>query len=97
MSKRDALITTAFVQGISIAILMRFNIDISPAGILKMIFPALEPLVIEQIKWIIPIFLLILALLPIVSIIVIIQKHGWKGLAVYVIIAFVAWYIVMFY
>ncbi len=95
MSKSDALITTAFIQGFSLAILMRFNIDISPAGIMKMIFPSLEPLVIKQTEWIIPVVLWILTLLPIISIFIIIQKHGWKGLAVFGIIAFGTWYIVM--
>jgi len=96
MSKSDALIITAFLQGFSLAILMRFNIDISPAGILKKIFPALQPLVIEQTAWVIPVVFLLLTLIPIISILLIAKNHGWKGLVVYVIIAFVTWYIVMY-
>lgn len=96
MSKSDALITTAFVQGFSLAILMRFNIDISASGILKMIFPALSPLVVQQTEWVIPVVLWALALIPIISILVIFKNHGWKGLVVYGIIVFVTWFIVIF-
>lgn len=96
MSKSAGLIPSAVVQGFSLGILMRFNIDITPAGILKMIMPALEPLVIEQTAWVIPVVLLVLTVLPIIAIIKIVQKHGVLGITVYVIIAGIVWYLVMF-
>ena len=95
MSKSDALITVSFIQGFSLAILMRFNIDISPAGIMKKFFPALEPYVVEQTEWVIPVVLLILTLLPFIAIFKIFLNHGMKGIIMYGIIAGVTWYIVM--
>ena len=95
MAKSAGLIPTAVIQGLSLGILMRFNIDITPAGILKMIFPALEPLVIEQSAWIIPVVLLVLTILPIIAIIKIFQRYGVLGIIVYAIIAIGTWYLVM--
>ncbi len=42
MAKSAGLIPTATVQGLSLGILMRFNIDITPAGILKVILPGIR-------------------------------------------------------
>ena len=95
MAKSAGLIPVAVIQGFSLGILMRFNIDITPAGILKIILPALEPLVVEQTAWIIPVVLLALTLLPIIAIIKIAQKHGVLGIVLYVVIAVGTWYIVM--
>jgi len=95
MSKSAGLIPTAVVQGLSLGILMRFNIDITPAGILKMIMPNLEPLMIEQTAWIIPVMLLVLTILPIIAIIKIFQKHGIFGILVYAVIAIGTWYLVV--
>jgi len=95
MAKSAGLIPVAVIQGFSLGILMRFNIDISPAGILKIILPALEPLVVVQRAWIIPVVLLALTLLPIIAIIKIAQKHGVLGIVLYVVIAVGTWYIVM--
>ena len=95
MGKSDALITVSFIQGFSLAILMRFSMDISPAGIMKNIFPALEPYAVEQTEWVIPVVLLILTLLPFIAIFKIFLKHGIKGIIVYGIIVGITWYIVM--
>ena len=95
MSKSAGLIPTAFIQGFSLGILIRFNIDITPVGILKMILPTLEPIMIEQIAWIIPWVLIVLTILPIIAIIKIAQKHGILGIIVYAVIAIGTWYIVM--
>ena len=95
MGKSDVLITASFIQGFSLAILMRFNIDISPAGIMERFFPALEPYVSEQTEWVIPVVLLILTLLPFIAIFKIFLNHGIKGIIVYGIIAGITWYIVM--
>ncbi|ABX13269.1 hypothetical protein [Nitrosopumilus maritimus] len=95
MAKSAGLIPTAVIQGFSLGILMRFNIDITPAGILKMISPALEPLVVEQTAWIIPVVLLVLTILPIIAIIKIFQRFGILGIIVYAVIAIGVWYLVM--
>lgn len=95
MSKSAGLIPTAVIQGFSLGILMRFNIDITPAGILKIVLPTLEPLMIEQTAWMIPIILLVLTILPIIAIIKIAQKHGILGIIVYAVIAIGTWYIVL--
>lgn len=95
MGKSAGLIPTAVIQGLSIGMLMRFNIDITPAGILKMILPALEPLVIEQTAWVIPVVLLVLTILPIIAIIKIFQRFGILGIIAYAGIAIGVWYLVM--
>lgn len=95
MSKSAKLIPTAVIQGFSLGILMRFNIDITPAGILKMILPSLEPLMIEQIAGIIPIVLLTLTILPIIAIIKIFQNHGIFGIILYAGIVIVTLYVVI--
>lgn len=95
MGKSAGLIPTAVIQGLSLGILMRFNIDITPAGILKMIMPSLEPLVVEQTAWVIPVILLVLTVLPIIAIIKIFQKYGILGVIVYAVIAIGTWYLVI--
>ena len=96
MAKSAGLIPTAVIQGLSLGILMRFNIDITPAGIMKMIIPSLEPLMIEQTAWVIPVLLLMLTILPIIAIIKIFQKYGILGIIVYAVIAIGTWYLVMY-
>jgi len=95
MGKSVGLIPTAVIQGLSLGILMRFNVDITPAGILKMIMPTVEPLVVEQTAWVIPVVLLVLTILPIIAIIKIFQKYGILGIIVYAVIAIGTWYLVI--
>ncbi|WP_428324915.1 hypothetical protein [Nitrosopumilus sp.] len=95
MTKTAGLIPVAVIQGFSLGILMRFNIDITPSGILTMILPALEPFMIKQTSWMIPVILLILTILPIVAIIQIFQRYGIVGIIAYAIIAIGTWYLVI--
>lgn len=95
VGKFIGLISAAAIQGISFGILVRYNIDITPAGILKTILPFLDPSLVEQIALPILIVLLILTLLPFIAIIKIFKRFGILGIIAYVIIFIITWLIVM--
>jgi len=94
--KSDALITAPLFMGLSLGILTRFNVDISPSGIFKMISDALQPLMTEQHDWIIPFTLAILFVYSVLGIIKYAVDYKKTGIVVYCIITILGWGLVVF-
>lgn len=94
--KSDTFIIAPLFMGLSLGILTRFNVDISPSGIFKIIADALQPLITEQNEWIISFTLAILFVYSVLGIIKYVVDYKRTGIVVYCIVTILGWGLVVF-
>jgi len=96
MSTRlGVFITSAFAEGLFLAIYTKTGENVSPAGLGLRIFGFLEPIATEKTVWILQFGEIVLIIVPLFGFIVALKNYGLKGVAVFIGIIIASYFFIL--